>query len=70
MAIYNVVSAYQGPGKPSEFKVQGYPTGRTSCCVESESTPDRATAQAWADFMNANAGKDPPGVHVAQYADD
>lgn len=63
MATYNVNSASPSSDGIERFLVRGYPTGRTSCTVETESTSDRELAQSW-------AGKDPAGVRVAMYADD
>ena len=68
MAIYHVISACPQSDGIKRYMVQGYPTGRTSCTVETESTPDRELAQNWADQMNA--GKDPDGVRVGMFADD
>lgn len=62
MATYNVISAGDG------WRVQGFPTGRTACTVETKATMDRAEAQRWADQMND--GKDPPEAKVCMYADD
>ena len=66
--IYNVIGASPSQDGIKRYLVQGYPTGRLSCTVETESTPDAALAQSWADQMNA--GTDPEGVRIGMYADD
>ena len=68
MNIYNVINASPAKDGVQRYMVQGYPTGRTSCTVETESTDDKALAQSWADTMNT--GKNPEGVRVSMYADD
>ena len=68
MAVYNVISALPAPNGDQRWMVQGYPTGRTSWTVETESTSDRDQAQRWADSLNA--GVDPVGVQIGMYADD
>lgn len=68
MAIYNVIGAAPSADKVQRYMVQGYPTGRTSCTVETQATTDKDEAQRWADEMNA--GKDPAGVRIGMYADD
>jgi len=63
MNTYNVIGSTE-----RGFYVQGYPTGRTACCVETKRTNDRAEAQGWADRMNA--GESVPEAQSAMYADD
>ena len=62
MKIYNVCGT-EGP-----FYVQGYPTGRTACTIETRRTDDRAEAEDWARRMNA--GESPEEAQIAMYADD
>ena len=46
----------------------GYPTGRTSSCVESKRTTDKAQAEDWA--RRRSAGEAVPEAGWSVYADD